>query len=163
MVDSQNVMEKIAEHQVAGSLTHVRKRLVRKVPEISTLHDVGTRNLLLIDRRGYDFSGFRVLDRDDIQVGLRFGQQGLFVKNRPVIEIAAVLNKAEAIVAARVGRGKKLIDMPAQPGKRPVRGPNVSEQGGRDFCVEAGRHQETGAVVRQLSPLIFAKRNQGCL
>ena len=88
MVDSQNVMKKITEDQVAGSFAHIRKRLVGKVPEVSTLHDVGTRNFLLIERRSNNFSGLRVLDRYDIQVVLGFGQQGLFVKDRPVVEIA---------------------------------------------------------------------------
>src|SRR5271157_209901 len=161
VINSQNVMEKIAENQVTRSFAHIRKRLVRKVPKASTPHDVGTGNFLLIARRGDDFSGFRVLDRDDIQVVLGLGQQGLFIKNRPVIEVAAVLNKAEAVMTARVGSGKKLIDMPAQPGKRLIRGPNVSKQGRRDDGLKSGRHQETCAIVRQLSSLVLADRNEG--
>jgi len=127
MVDSQDVMEKVAEYQVAVSFTHVRKGFIREEPEIPTLHDIRARDLVLVDCRRKHFRGIRVLDGDDIQVGLRFGQRRLFVKNRPVIEVTAVLNKAEAIVLACGWSRKQLIDVPAQPSEGPVRGPNVRE------------------------------------
>jgi hypothetical protein len=95
MVDAEDVVQQVAEHQVAAAFLDERERGVGKIPEVVSADRVGVGCALVIDSRGQNLNGGWIDDPDGVQFRVFLRQRNALVLNLAKLEVVAVIHVGE--------------------------------------------------------------------
>src|SRR5436309_2852076 len=93
---AENIVQQIAENQIAIAFVGKAKWRVGKVPEIVALQSIWIRHAVAAGRRGMHPHQVGILNDDKIQVLVAFRNALAAVEHRLELAIVVVINEAES-------------------------------------------------------------------
>ncbi len=159
VLDLEDVVQQVAERQVMAALVGVGEGAVGEIPEAAVVQDVGVGSAGLRHGRGQHLGVPFVRYRDDAQVRLVLGQEGVLIHHAGHAEVAVIFLPGEAELALSFGRVDQAFDVLAEPGEGLLVGAHVGQETVGNGRVGGDADIETGVVALQHAGLILARGN----